>query len=301
MTKFLYPPRFLQRWLTLLLVISSGALWAGESPLCLGVNSSSFSTLDDELDAAIEAEFERVEREEKQVRYRGQYRALKKLGPEVAPKLLDLVLRENPVQERRRQAANALVDVATVDLVGDIEAAFKNDLLMETWVEVELTLLLSRLGERKRVDRWINSLQRKSAQTPNTATLPSILSSLILLSDLQYRSGLHLEAVGTHLQRIELLKDIASKVRPELRPNLLDEVFSIHYNLACCYALLGNLEAGLGALETSLNSTTIDLDMARVDGDLKAVRAAREWPDWLKRAESRDAPEEALEKVEGEK
>ncbi|NCF98287.1 MAG: hypothetical protein GWP39_02105 [Planctomycetia bacterium] len=301
MTKFLYPPRFLKRWLTLLLVISSGALWAGESPLCLGVNSSSFSILDDELDAAIEAEFERVEREEKQVRYRGQYRALKNLGPGVAPKLLDLVLRENPAQERRRQAANALVDVATVDLVGQIEAAFKNDLLMESWVEVELTLLLARLGERKRVDRWISSLQRKSAKTPNTATLPSILSSLILLSDLQYRSGLYLEAVGTHLQRIELLKDIASKVRPELRPNLLDEVFSIHYNLACCYALLGNLEAGLGALETSLNSTTIDLDMARIDGDLKALRAAQEWPDWLKRAESRDKPEEVLEKVEGEK
>ena len=41
--------------------------------------------------------------------------------------------------------------------------------------------------------------------------------------------------------------------------------------------------------------------MARIDGEVKALRAAKEWPYWLKRAESRDKHVEVLEKGEGEK
>ena len=241
---------------------------------------------DDELDAAIDRELDRVDREENQVRYRGQYQALVPLGAPAAERLLERLLDESRLFDRRQSCANALMDVATAKLIPRVEEALQKDVLMEVWVERELVLLLAKLGQRERVDRWILELQKLADQTPNTATLPAILEALTRLADLQFRSGQWAEASRTHQKRIDLLGDIARRVRAELRPGLVDEQWAIHYNLACCYSLMGQAEKGLQALETSLASTSIQLQMALVDGDLKSLRELEQWPAWLERVKT---------------
>ena len=251
-----------------------------------------------DLDLAIDRELDRVDREENQVRYRGQYRALIPLGHPGAERLLERLLDESRLFDRRQSCANALMDVATAKLIPTVEEALQKDVLMEVWVERELVLLLAKLGQRQRVDRWMFDLQKQADQVPNTATLPAILDALTRLGDLQFRSGLIREASETHQKRIDLLGDIARRVRPELRPGLVDEQWAIHYNLACCFSLLGEAEKGLQALETSLASTTIRLEMALVDGDLKLLREQDEWPVWVERMKAGESGPEDEQKKE---
>lgn len=250
----------------------------------------------EELDAAIDRELDRVDREENQVRYRGQYQALIPLGHPGAERLLERLLDESRLFDRRQSCANALMDVATAKLIPQVEEALQKDVLMEVWVERELVLLLAKLGQRQRVDRWMIDLQKRADQVPNTATLPAILDALTRLGDLQFRSGLIREASETHQKRIDLLGDIARRVRPELRPGLVDEQWAIHYNLACCFSLLGEAEKGLQALETSLASTTIRLEMALVDGDLKPLREQDGWPAWVERMKAGESGSEDEQK-----
>ena len=250
----------------------------------------------DELDAAIDRELDRVDREENQVRYRGQYQALIPLGHPGAERLLERLLDESRLFDRRQSCANALMDVATAKLIPQVEEALQKDVLMEVWVERELVLLLAKLGQRQRVDRWMIDLQKRADQVPNTATLPAILDALTRLGDLQFRSGLIREASETHQKRIDLLGDIARRVRPELRPGLVDEQWAIHYNLACCFSLLGEAEKGLQALETSLAATTIRLEMALVDGDLKPLREQDGWPAWVERIKAGESGSEDEQK-----
>ena len=254
----------------------------------------------DDLDLAIDRELDRVDREENQVRYRGQYQALIPLGVPAAERLLERLLDETRPFDRRQSCANALMDVATPEWAPRVEEALQKDVLMQVWVERELVLLLAQLGQRQRVDRWILELQRAAGQVPNTATLPAILEALTRLGDLQFRSGQIREASQTHQKRIDLLGDIARRVREELRPGLVDEQWAIHYNLACCYSLLGETEKALKALETSLSATTIRLSMALVDGDLKPLRQLDQWPAWVERmtsaAEDEGADEEGAER-----
>ncbi len=236
-----------------------------------------------ELDQAIDQELDRVDREENQVRYRGQYRALIPLGLPGAKRLLQRLLDESQPFDRRQSCANALMDVATANLVPEIEIRLSKDLLVEVWVERELVLLLAKLGQRMRIDRWLHELELQASQAPNTATLPSILEALTQLGDLRFRSGLIEEARLTHQQRIDLLGDIAGRVRVELRPGLIDEQLAIHYNLACCFSLLGETQKAMSALEKSLGASSIRLEMALVDGDLKPLRQLPDWNDWVKK------------------
>ncbi len=237
----------------------------------------------DAIDRAIDQELQRVSREEGQVRYRGQYRTLAPLGHECARRLLGRLLDEGRTFDHRQSCANALMDVAGKELVSEVERTLREDLLLEVWVERELVLLLAKLGQRERVDQWMKELQAVAGQAPNTATLPAILDALSRLGDLQFRSGLVREAAGTHRQRIDLLGDIAARVRPELGLGLKDEQKAIHYNLACCHALLGEQQQALEALEISLGASTIRLEMAQVDGDLKSLRELPQWNEWVKK------------------
>ena len=239
-----------------------------------------------ELDKAIDQELDRIDREENQVRYRGQYRALIPLGMPAAQRLLQRFLDESQPFNRRQSCANALMDVATADLIPEIEAQLSTDLLIEVWAEKELVLLLAKLGQRLRIDRWLQELELQASQAPNTATLPSILEALTLLGDLRFRSGLVQKACMAHQQRIDLLGDIAGRVRVELRPGLIDEQLAIHYNLACCFSLLGETQKAMSALETSLGATSIRLEMVLVDGDLKPLRQLPNWADWVKKMSS---------------
>lgn len=254
----------------------------------------------DPLDLAIDRELDRVGREEKQVRYRGQYRALIPLGSEGARRLLHRLLDEDRPFDQRQSCANALMDVAGQELIPQVEETLRADLLLEVWVERELVLLLAKLGQRDRVDQWIRELQSVAGQVPNTATLPAILDALARMADLQFRSGRVREAAVTHQQRIDLLGDIAARVRPELGVGLTDEQKAIHYNLACCHALLGETEQALKALETSLEATTIRLEMALVDGDLKSLRELPQWRVWVEKNTPAAGQEEASEDADGD-
>ena len=99
---------------------------------------------DEELDAAIDRELDRIDREENQVRYRGQYQALIPLGDRGAERLLERLLDESRLFDRRQSCANALMDVATAKLITPVEEALQKDVLMEVWVERELVLLLAK-------------------------------------------------------------------------------------------------------------------------------------------------------------
>lgn len=77
------------------------------------------------------------------------------------------------------------------------------------------------------------------------------------------------------------MTDLIPRVPERLQKPLNDEMQAIHYNLACCLALTGKIDAAFEATEQSLQSSTIRITMVQVDGDLRALREDARWPDWL--------------------
>jgi HEAT repeat protein len=191
-----------------------------------------------------------------------------------------MLLDEDRPLATRRRAANALHDVATSDLLEPLRQAM-GDLLLEPWVETEVGLLLARLGDRQTLDRWIRQLRRVTDRIPTTVTLAEILEGLGRLGDLQFRSEALGAATATHRRRIALMTDLIPRVPERLQKPLNDEMQAIHYNLACCLALTGKIDAAFEATEQSLRSSTIRITMVQVDGDLRALREDARWSDWL--------------------
>ena len=244
----------------------------------------------DKIESQVEAELQRVATEEDQVRYRGQYAALVPLGSAAGQFLLSMLLDEDRPLATRRRAANALHDVATSDLLEPLRQAM-GDLLLEPWVETEVGLLLARLGDRQTLDRWIRQLRRVTDRIPTTVTLAEILEGLGRLGDLQFRSTDLGAATATHRRRIALMKDLIPRVPERLQKPLNDEMQAIHYNLACCLALTGKIDAAFEATEQSLQSSTIRITMVQVDGDLKALREDARWSDWLSKQIADSVPD----------
>ncbi|MDE0961477.1 MAG: hypothetical protein OSB09_11935 [Planctomycetota bacterium] len=258
----------------------------------MAISSDTFALPNpDDLSIQVQKELDRVASREEQVRYRGQYAALVPLGTPAAQLLLTMLRDEDRLLSRRRQAANALHDVATTELIDALQQTME-DLLLEPWVETEIGLLLARLGERQMLDRWIGQLRRITDQPPTTVTLTEILEGLGKLGDLQFRSADLAGASTTHQRRIALLEDLIPRLPERLQPRLIDEMQAIHYNLACCLALSGKVDEAFEATQISLLSSTIRITMVQVDGDLRALREDPRWSDWLL---SHSVPEEVKE------
>ncbi|MBN1417519.1 MAG: hypothetical protein JXP34_02020 [Planctomycetes bacterium] len=85
---------------------------------------------------------------------------------------------------------------------------------------------------------------------------PDDLEALVHLGDLYARTGRHEDGLRIDLRLIALC--------PE------ESVF--HYNLACTYALLGDLRSSLFALEKALLMGYDNREHLMVDPDLEAVR-----------------------------
>jgi hypothetical protein len=251
---------------------------------------------DDSIQKQVVAELERVAAEEDQVRYRGQYAALIPLGSDAAQVLLKMLQDEDLPLSRRRRAANALHDVATAEQVVPLQRAM-DDLLLEPWVETEIGLILARLGQRRFLERWLKQIRRITDRTPTTVNLAGILEGLSRLGDLQFRSDDLAAATATHRRRIALMQDLIGRVHSGLKERLTAEMWSIHYNLACCLCRSGDTDGAFEALQKSLRSTTIRLSMAQADGDLKALREDPRWAAWLaQHAKTAEATAPAAEK-----
>ncbi len=250
---------------------------------------SAQARIDDNLRQKVIGTLERIAKQEDQVRYRGQYAELIPLGTEVEPILLQILTNEDVPIAQRRRSANALQDVATEILIPDLESVI-GDLLLEPWVETEIGLILARLGQRKYLDRWLRQVRTVTELPPTTVNLAEILEALTRLGDLQFRSDDLIGAGATHRRRIALLQDLIPRVHATLQQPLTDEMWAIHYNLACCLALSEDIPGAFKALEKSLRSTTIRLSMAQVDGDLKRMRQDPQWNAWVARQTDRSEP-----------
>lgn len=254
-------------------------LWLLVTTMAISSGSSA-APLPTDISTIVQEELDRVAATEDQVRYRGQYAALVPLGTPAARLLLTMLRDEDLFIARRRQAANALHDVANTELIGALHQTME-DLLLEPWVETEVGLMLARLGERQTLDRWIGQLRRITDPPPTTVTLAEVLKGLGTLGDLQFRSADLAGASTTHQRRIALMKDLIPRVSKRLQPALTDEMQAIHYNLACCLALSGKVEEAFEAARISLLSSTIRITMVEVDGDLRALREDPQWGEWL--------------------
>ena len=254
----------------------------------MAISSGSFAApLPADLSTIVQEELDRVAAAENQVRYRGQYAALVPLGTPAARLLLTMLRNEDLFIARRRQAANALHDVANTELISALHQTME-DLLLEPWVETEVGLMLARLGERQTLDRWIGQLRRITDPPPTTVTLAEVLKGLGKLGDLQFRSADLAGASTTHRRRITLMKDLLPRIPKRLQPALTDEIQAIHYNLACCLALSGRVDEAFEAAQISLLSSTIRITMVEVDGDLKILREDDRWDEWLSRQQGNE-------------
>ncbi len=260
-------------------------------PVSAGQEASTSQEAGNDVRDQVLAELQRIASSEDQVRYRGQYSSLKPLGHPAAQILLELLTDEDQPIPMRRRAANALQDVATPELLPPLGKTLQ-DLLLEPWIETEVVLLMARLGERKTLDGWIQKLRRSTDRVPTTVTLAEILEDLRRIGDLQFRSDDLAGATATHRRRIALLKDLIPRLSPHLRTALNDEMRSIHYNLACCLALSGQVELAFDAVEQSLLASTINIAMVEVDGDLKVLRNDPRWSEWLQRHKNPQVIEE---------
>jgi len=220
------------------------------------------------------------------VRYRGQFAALRDLGPEGALVMLRLFSDEDQLRGIRARAATGLGDLGGTEQIPALQK-IAEDYLSEAWVEREAVFLLARFGDRARVDDRLARLNQIAGQTPSSATIPEILTAHGELAEVHYRISEYDRAVSHYLQKQALLEEMSERVRPELRSALRDEIDLLQYNLACSLSLAGRIPEAFAALDRSMESRAITLDMVRTDGDLRAVRSDPKfemwWKDWANR------------------
>lgn len=233
--------------------------------------------------------------EEGGVRFRGQFAALRDLGPEGAEEVLELFADEDTVFDVRTRAATALGDIGGPEQVEALKG-LADDVLAEAWVEREAIFLLARFGDRTRVEERLNALRRIAEQELTAASLPTILTAHGELAEIHYRIDEFDRAITHYLKKQALLEEMRTRVRPELAAPLQEEIDLLQYNLACSLALGGRLDDAFSALDRSMASRDVTLDMVRTDGDLRAVRADPRYAEWLAGWEARrdegDGPSE---------
>ncbi|XP_078436548.1 protein containing PDZ domain, a K-box domain, and a TPR region [Wolffia australiana] len=94
-------------------------------------------------------------------------------------------------------------------------------------------------------------------------------------NDLQ--EGLKLYKAGKYDDALERFESVLGS-KPEL-----DEASVASYNVACCYAKLNQIQAGLSALEDALKSGFEDFERIRKDPDMSNLRNSPEFDTLLKR------------------
>jgi len=224
------------------------------------------------------------------VRYLGQFAHLKPLASAAGPLLLALLADEDQPLGRRQRAIGALADIGSPALLAKLEA-LADDILVEPWVEREVGILMARLGDTTRVDRWLSIQERIAGLTPTSATLPAIIAAEEALGELRYRTGDLDGAIRSFRRRMTLLSDLAERVQPQLARAITQEIDRLQYNMACAHCLAGDIDAAFSALERALAAPDIDWPMVNVDGDLRALRSDPRFDAFRKRLqEARETP-----------
>lgn len=235
-------------------------------------NPSDTAVLTAAATVLIEDALERSLTEEIGVRYLGQFAHLKVLVPQAGPILLALLADEDLPINHRQRAVGALADVGSAALLPALEA-IAADILVEPWVEREVGILMARLGDRTRVDRWLAVEERIAGQTPTSATLPAIIAAEETIGELRYRTADLKGAIRSYRRRMALLADLSRRVQPILAKAITQEIDRLQYNMACAHSLAGELDEAFLALERALAAPDIDWPMVNVDGDLRALRS----------------------------
>lgn len=229
------------------------------------------------------------------VRYHGQFDALKPWGEPAAEVLMEILLDEDRPVDARLQAAGALGDIQVRSVRGRLKKVL-DDFLTESWLEREVGFLLARLGDREYVDEVIAAHRKVLDQEVTSGSLPDILEAHAGLSEVYYRVEEFDRAVVHYQSRLTILRDLMTRIDPELRPSIHDEINVLHYNLACSLARSGQTEEALAALRIAIESPDITWSMIREDGDLTAVRKLGAYQNW--EAEAKKASEAKKKKRE---
>ncbi len=223
---------------------------------------------------------ERAEREAPGLRFHGQFDHLRSAGSAGANALLAIFLDDDVLLTRRRAAGHALGDAGTRRLLPRLEEIV-DDFLIEDWLEREVVFLQARLGDRRRVQKWIDAGQKVADRELTNQTLSATLAAHTELGEIYYRIQEYKNAVRHYQKKLVLLRDLSERVAEELLPAVADEIALVRYNLACSLCLSGDLVQSFVQLKSALTSPTVTLKMIERDGDLARLRKDPQFPKWL--------------------
>ncbi|XP_058086929.1 protein MET1, chloroplastic [Magnolia sinica] len=105
------------------------------------------------------------------------------------------------------------------------------------------------------------------------------------------REGLQLYKSGKYEEALERFESVLGS-KPELT-----EASVASYNVACCYSMLNQVQAGLSALEDAMEAGYEDFKTIRTDPDLANLRTSEEFEPLLKRFDESFINENAVNAI----
>lgn len=285
----------------------AGNAGAAEELLALGPSGAalardvfpreSWHKLRELVGAVARAELARSAEREPGLLYRGQFSHLGSMIPEVVDTLLALMRNEDEEQALRVRAGNALGDLVLDDTSRErLREALREicaDFLSEPWFEQEAGYLLARLGDRSYIDPLIAHWSEVAKEPATAANVGHLISAHAALAEVYYRVGDYPAAIQHYQLRAVILEGLRERVRPELVPTLEQDLALLRYNTACSQSLAGRFGDAFRSLDQAIAHADITLEMVARDGDLRALRAAPQFADWLEKARAaRAAPPE---------
>ncbi|MCA8960141.1 MAG: hypothetical protein KDC38_06490 [Planctomycetes bacterium] len=228
----------------------------------------------------VELELRRAAADAPGLRFHGQFAHLAAGGPAVAPALLAIFRDDDAEIAERRSAGYALGDLGDKAVAEELQR-IADDFLTEPWLEREAVYLLARLGDRRRVQKWIEASQKVTGRELNTTNLSAIIGAHTELGEIYYRIREYGQAMTHHQRKLVLLQDLRLRVAPELIGAVDEEIGLVRYNLACSSCLAGALEVTYEQLDRAIGSGAVTLEMVRNDGDLAALRSDGRYAAWI--------------------